>query len=303
MGYDPVVHSLRDQAETKELIYNYVESGIPVILVVSLPNVGPGYHALTVVGHTYDPEHPGNAPPHDGSVRSTSDWCPFFVIHDDRIGPYLKLAVGPLDGRQPGRPTLLLDQDQWLIQPTRERVKSWYSEGTIDYAVAALPPRHHLRAQEAATKGREILERAYSIWSGNIEGLELPTQRVYRTYFTSSADFLRRFSTNAVSEAGPPLDIAHWYRGSSYSRYLWVTELSTIEAHGVEPSNLRIVADVTVDPTSAPKPLDFLTLHIPRVFARMPPGEIDAARSLSEAKVFDQDRPFAPMVRRGVRPV
>lgn len=73
MGYEPMVHAVRDQYEAKELIYLYVESGIPPILVTLLPSED-GFHAITALGHTYDPHVI------ETSLHSTSAWCPHFTM-------------------------------------------------------------------------------------------------------------------------------------------------------------------------------------------------------------------------------
>lgn len=49
MGFDPLVHPLRGDQSSRELMYTYIESGIPLILVIHLPHApgGGGYHAVT----------------------------------------------------------------------------------------------------------------------------------------------------------------------------------------------------------------------------------------------------------------
>ena len=65
-----------------------------------------------------------------------------------------------------------------------------------------------------------------------------------------------------------------------------------------KPEELEIVADVTIDPTSSPKSLDFVTLHIPHLFFRMLPTNDNVIEALHTPVVFfEKDKAYRPLVR------
>lgn len=292
IGCEPMAHDCYDADEASELIYRYVESGIPPILLIYLPTPG-GYHAVTIVGHTYDPTI--NPRQELARAESTRVWCPYFLFHDDQIGPYLKLKLAPPD--QDGlRPRILVDQSDSFAPSEKAQISQWYCQSSLYYVIAPLPPRHTLRPEAAAIKGKSILKKVYQLYGPRL-GIEYPSPPIYRTYFISSNEYKRRFITQKDSNIS--LELANWYRGSAFPRYIWVTELCCLENRiSVEPADLRIVADVSIDPTSSPYLKDFVTLHVPHLFFRMFPSDADANEVLAKPTCFiSDDLPYSPLVR------
>ena len=76
-----------DKWNPKELIYKYIESGLPVIIIIG--GVG-NAHACVVIGHDYCPDQELIL---DSKAKliSSSVFINCFIINDDLIGPYLKL--------------------------------------------------------------------------------------------------------------------------------------------------------------------------------------------------------------------
>ena len=300
MNYEPLSHSTWDPKRATELVYSSVESGIPPILVIYLPE-SPGFHAVTVVGHTYNPDLNLSTETNNQN-HSVAAWCPYFLVHDDQSGPYLKIKFGAPTQRSKGRPSILIDETDSIIEPYKEEVVKWYRDASLHYVITPFPPRHILRLEQAVIKAKAILTEAYSLHAENL-GIQLPSCPIYRTYFMSSNEFKNRFVGNLdrVSHRVPGLspELAHWYRGSNYPRYIWVTELCGLEHRSAtQPDNLRIVADVTIDPTSSPFSLDFVTLHLPRTFFRMSPDATNVASALRIPVAFIQDdEPYQPLVR------
>ena len=56
-----------------------------------------------------------------------------------------------------------------------------------------------------------------------------------------------------------------------------------------------MVADVCIDPTSSPYGADFLTLHVPYMFARMSARDVNAERALKAATYIAHDTSYAPV--------
>jgi hypothetical protein len=296
MGYEPMVHVGKDHGELTEIIYQYVESGLPAILVAHLQHPdGPGYHALTVVGHCYDP-NVGSPNP----KLSTSAWCPRFLVHDDQRGPYLMLSLKAGNAESKGHPIIEFDESCIPPGPFRENTKQWYHGAWLRAVIAPLPARHLLRPEQALIKGRAILHRAFEFHK-DVCG-PFPTHPVFRTYLASSNAYRSRFVTSLTSSDSGiselQSDLARWYAGATYSRFIWVTELCDLShRQSTEPEDLRVLADVTVDATSGADTADFLTLHIPKMFFRASPNEPDEQAFAIPKVVLSDDQPYPPFVQ------
>lgn len=96
MGYEPVIFDETDPFEAIYEIYCYVESETPPILLLELPDSN--YHAITALGHAHKR-------PLESTLQITierlgrtilkycrsSEWVPYFYIHDDQRGIYREL--------------------------------------------------------------------------------------------------------------------------------------------------------------------------------------------------------------------
>ena len=302
IGYEPLSHELFHPQQATELIYHYVESGIPPIMVIRLPDKG--WHAITAVGHTYDPGIDPQAKISQG-ICSSSIWCPHFLAHDDQMGPYLKIAIDSPNARSKKKPTLRVDGTDTLLQQDKEKIANWYRDASLFYVIAPFPPRHALRPEGADAKGKAILEVTYKLYSSFLARVNaaFPANPIYRTYFMASNEFRSRFPQEATLANNKkvhrlPSELAHWYRGLVYPRYVWVTELCGLNNRtGRSPEDIHVVADVTIDPTSDPHVLDFVTLHLPHLFFIMPPSVTSVADALRTPVVIQDDRPYQPLLR------
>lgn len=101
MNFEPVLYDFSfTPAEAKEvlhceqIIYRYVESGIPVLIGVE---AGRELHALVVIGHTFTPDswlaHTRtsyyNRPKTGWTYHCSTNWVERFVVQDDNLGPYM----------------------------------------------------------------------------------------------------------------------------------------------------------------------------------------------------------------------
>lgn len=297
MGYEPITYTSFDFYTAKEIIYNYLESGIPPILGVFLPSQR-GAHAVTVVGHTYNPDIDQKEvqAQRTENIQSTNVLYPDFLIHDDQIGPYLKLRITPPNSTSRQRPVLSLRESDELLRYIRNDVYDWYENAALLFIIAPLPLRHSLRPEVATERAKALLSEVYDLYRSRFN-LTFPSSPAYRTYFIPSNDYKRHFS---LRTPGLSPDVADWYRGSLFSRYIWVTELYNLDQHVHSPKDLRVIADVTIDATSSPLSLseDFITLHIPHLFFRMFPQDTSVAEALQRPSVvFSNDTPYQPFLR------
>ncbi len=303
MNYEPISHVVKDSDIAKEVIYSYIESGIPPILIIFLPEPD-GFHAVTAIGHTYSSTIDITAITNK-SINSVIPWCPCFLAHDDQNGPYLKFRVDSPNAQSKGKPTFMLDESNSFPTKHKQEILDWYRDASLYYIVAPLPPRHALRPEEATAKAKAILAQAFELFNPVLTNLgkKLPEPQIYRTYFTSSNKFKSNITHDPMNKEkkrrSMSLELAHWYRGSLYPRYIWVTELCGLEHRlNKNPDDLRIIADVTIDPTASPFSLDFVTLHLPHLFFRMPSAATSVSRALQNPIGFiKNDSPYQLLIR------
>lgn len=88
LGIEPIHYqksSLKSQAQwnPKEIIYNYIESELPVIAVIG------NEHACVIIGHDFNLDT--NKGGQLDKLVSNSEFIDCFIVHDDERGPYLLL--------------------------------------------------------------------------------------------------------------------------------------------------------------------------------------------------------------------
>ncbi|MFH1069175.1 MAG: hypothetical protein V1794_06080 [Candidatus Glassbacteria bacterium] len=92
--YPAATEELRESNKPAQLIYRYIESGIPVIVGI---RTGSENHALVIIGHTFSPDT-WMSLPFRGYYRqgktgkyynSSTEWIEQFVVQDDNYGPYM----------------------------------------------------------------------------------------------------------------------------------------------------------------------------------------------------------------------
>jgi hypothetical protein len=294
LGCAPLKYTFNDHLAAKELIYTYVESQLPPVLVVRLPNIDSnGFHALTVIGHTYDKSFspPQHMPMTYNYYYSTNEWCPEFVIHCDQNGPYHHITINAATSKSGLHPVIAVNTVGLTSEQAME-ISEFYKDAELWAAVIPLPSRVFLKAEEAAAKGRALVGWAYALHKTAL----LPERPVYRTYLMPSNDFKRRLVPGKVP--GLSEHLAKLYRGTLLPRYVWVTELYDLKQKvGLDPEGLRIVAEAVVDATSSPLWLDFVLVHIPNLFMHMTPVEHDPVFAMQRTTVVQGDSATQPLIR------
>lgn len=100
MGFNPIVYdyTYSEQKEIffqhpEQIIYRYLESGIPVI--VGIETAGER-HALVIIGHTFNPDYWWSQvqtlyyelPKSGFEYQCSTNWIQNFIVQDDNLGPY-----------------------------------------------------------------------------------------------------------------------------------------------------------------------------------------------------------------------
>lgn len=235
----PLKSSVFDEAtddsldNAKSVLYPYVESGIPVLLIL-VPSKGEG-HAVVLIGHGW------NANPdrmiHLGrlleriDLYDASSWVEPFFIHNDNSGPYL---------------------------PLPERQAEGYCLGHAVSAIPFLHPDVFIDGAEARRTSLLLLEQTLARNSNGVEPQVGIAQLVVRTYLQDKATFRKSVLTSNM-----PGEVQDYYRKKWLPKRVWVTELNLIDRYGECPEGRAVrVGEVLLDPSSEPEDGHFLTIHL-----------------------------------------
>lgn len=206
----------------EEIIYTYVESHIPVLVVFDSAN-NQGAHMMVIVGHTFDScawwpeanEHYYQKLPY-GSYLKSSSWVGF-IGHDDNFGPFLNFP------RE-------LENIQTVIVP--------------------LPTNITLRAELINPIIRRIIGNKYikdgvrltgTIWSDCLLKHLEEGKLLFRTFLVSRAEFL-----DNINESNAVKAIKDFYNDFLMPDIFWITEVSVPEIFSQQRYRLgEIIIDAT----------------------------------------------------------
>jgi len=275
MGYEPVIFGETDPFEARNEIYCYVESAIPPILLLALP--GGGYHAVTALGHDH-------SRPLSTAVQITfkqrgqtllkycrsSDWVPYFYIHDDQKGVYEKMEF--LTPQPTTIRTRITNNQRNAGLPVniKANLNSWHcpiaieNDSTIPHVpketianlwgvIVPLPTGVRLTHSEAENKAINLIHRCSSKLR-----LKLPMDLVIRPYLIPSNQYkLWLENRNDMSDF-----VRSFYRGKPMPKWLWVFEMSTAALMNRKRiRDIKIRGELIIDASSNPWAIDFLAFH------------------------------------------
>ena len=272
MGYEPKLHWPKSPGEAKEIIYRYVESELPVLLAMSMPGEPTEGHVVTVIGHTYrcieSPTKHGlldEDRQEVGSYSLSSGWVDKFIVHDDRIGPYIELELLE-DKQEYQRPIKIKHNDQVLKASLVEEypcpIRMEYGEAgrkkeemwNIDLIIVPLPPYIHITADNVKKNVTEFLgtARAHLAETSQLEDI------VIRCYLRRSNEFKKKLHEK-MNES-----LKCYYRGTCLPKYLWVVELSETKWMNEEKKENRLMkGEILIDPTASPYEHGIISAHLP----------------------------------------
>lgn len=312
MGYDPIFPELTTQKETMHLIYSYVESEIPPILLCRL--AAGGDHSVVVVGHGY--HAPVDKPPLT-EIRwldepalcfaRSSEWVPSYFVNDDQRGFYRKLTFIEPD------PSLLADRIRQAhpdVDISKLDLDEWHCPVAIDMnmpsaghfggeeianvwaVIVPLPQRVQLTTDQAERKSARLIR--YWHW---LHELPIPIDLVLRTYLVPSNEYKRR-----IEDSGMDSFVKRLYRGKPMPRWIWVTEISSIDCvNSDDPSKRLMRGEVIIDATSDPWTPDFIALHYiidsKGYVVTMKPEHENADQALARFWYSNSDKKYRGWVR------
>jgi len=248
-GYAPHVLPLRQRDEPvseqalgrmKAELYPYVESGMPVLLLL-LPDESEG-HAVVVIGHGWNAtppflvEHESIGSSHwtrPMKVVDAASWVEPYIIHNDNSGPYLALPDCSCKG-------YALNQ-AWVAIPLLQ------TDVFIDGA-------------EARHSCMKLLSDSVGLLEAPVGEKQTPPDVVARVYLQSRAEFRRN-----VLSSDEPNEVKKYYRMKWLPKRIWVSEFNLLEGYGEAPDNKgKCLGRVILDPAAEAEEGAFLTIHLSR---------------------------------------
>lgn len=237
-----------------EIIARYVGSGIPVIAGLSpwRENQKDG-HAVVIVGDVFAESV---APEIHTSRPTLAELTPYFLVHDDQRGPYLRMPV------KPGLPDAETDYNvqehlRFLIVPLPDKVyvsaeaaeiTAWDRLGFYQREWPGLKAKH------ATAIGSVSLELAENVLHA------LGQNRVIaRTYLTRGWKYKSRILKSVASATLRSRISSH-----ELPRMVWVTEFGTLDQlNTADGTKRRIFGHCVTDATSTGPSRSPLIVHMP----------------------------------------
>lgn len=224
MGYAPVIFTHYDPEVTARIIYAYVESELPVILLVQIGLEG---HAVVVCGHDF--HHRRHINP---SWESNIHWIDKFFIHDDATTPYAEMLLRGHVGKQRGVLYSIQEHARYIIVPVSP-VITMQANDVFDHLDTLMERLNDL----IGLFGPKA--QAFRFSDMELTGL------VLRTYLRASNAFKTELSTN-MSKL-----FQHRYKSMCMPRYIWVTEVSKHEhINKARSQDRKIIGEIVIDSTA-----------------------------------------------------
>lgn len=223
-----------------QMIHPYVESEIPVILILYAPSGG---HAVVVIGHTWN-SHPAakrlTTQASNGTLFSfqhASTWAPSFIIHNDNSGPYRLLE---------------------------ERNANDYSMEHGASAIPLLPTDVFMSAEEAQTLALALTADLFASFvvagvKSAAEIQQLTSSLVIRLSLVDKRKLRKWAATNEMSP-----ELKEEIRLMDSPKRLWVFELHKSEHYGShehQPQKTQ-VGMILIDSTGDDLASSLLLMHM-----------------------------------------
>lgn len=250
--------------QPQAILARYVESGIPVIAALKSwqPNQDVG-HAVVVVGTTFQPQ---TTPQLTGPQPNVAEFRPYFLVHDDQRGMYLRMPVKPgaALAETPYNVTehlyaimIPLPDKVFITAEAAERLAwDYLDKYTSDWQ--ALKTQHSSLIGGSITLGDRVLT---AMTLGEVIG---------RTYLTFGWKYKERLRQNMIAESVRDVVLSH-----EMPKMVWVTEFGlATDMNKIEPAERRIFGHCVVDATSTGPFHPPLVFHAPGflwLWSQVPP--------------------------------
>ncbi len=255
-GYDPISYSFDTEAEkakSDHTVYRWVESGVPVILLLSLESER---HSVVVAGHTFDSEAwwPGARidyfPSLAGADRwySSSLWAPQYLVLDDNYGPGLAMTRGSLRTRSYAAIVPLPKSSQIYLPPEDAEVVA------ANMLLAVGPPA----MAEAMKKGTNSWMKAMA---DSVQP-QAKVRFVLRTFLTTA----RQFMDSIDGLAGYTDETRAQLKTLTLPDYVWLLEISVPSIYGDKIKLGEVLLDPRMPRRMMAGTEGFLWMHLPGAY-------------------------------------
>jgi hypothetical protein len=224
-GFSPEIYIRgQHQALFDQLLYMYVESGLPVVAALHGRE-----HAITIIGHLSDYNIAVPATPASSDAYLTG-----FIANDDNFLPYQAIRK---DDPVPAT-------GYW----------SRFKAEEIDAFIVPLYEKIHVSAEHIVELSKAIL--THGVFGLNARSTLLKYEDIVtRTFLTSSKSFKKMRRGESV-----PFGIGDVYCEMAMPKFIWVCEVSTPDLF----RESKIIGEILFDSTANPHDrMAFLSIHYP----------------------------------------
>lgn len=307
LGYSPLVYDKATftpgEWNPKEIIYKYIESGIPAIIITEHGN---SLHASVVIGHDIVSEKTVDT---NKWLVSNSVLMGNFLVHDDSYGPYLRLpdkdplvtpnstSDKPLNDLSPFEipqnrytPYTLCDVDKIIVpsfkkvylegQDVEILIEDLFSIGKSDFltryeeTISLISIDKRLELVEANMFDEATINYAQRMHEKIIKQ---KTHIFYRAHIVRSNIFKEKY----LFSDEIPKALGELYGGLSMSRYIWVVELALEQDVNMTETSedqcpvRKIFGEVIIDSTGAIELDSVISIHVPGLLMTTPLYDFD----------------------------
>jgi len=250
MGYVPLIYQYGEGIQSpfppERVIYHYMESEIPIMLGIPTESGG---HALTIIGHSFEPDmwwalaqsEYYRRRPSGGPYHCSTTWIQNFVVQDDNFGPYLTVPK------------------EFIWAKAKEAL----------FIVVPLPKGVHIQGEDAELYAYRILSDPLILkWMSDTGKKDKTTKKWCGIFFDHLAneDLVLRtclLDSRQFKERYPAPYLKDFYQKLDMSGKVWVTEISIPELFC--QSRLRL-GEIIIDSTSSMKfAHSFISIHLPGI--------------------------------------
>jgi hypothetical protein len=222
-------------------LYPYVESGIPVLLL--LQGVGAG-HAVVIIGHQWSEcaqVWPPMASANSTHLIDASCWAQPFVVNNDNSGPYMTLPKDPGD-------------------------MGLYSMADADYAIPLLPSDILVDGAEAYQACTTLLHQV-----ATFELARLPDRLVTRTRLIARNRLREEICAGDMSPG-----LKRYFRQKWLPRFVWMMQINAAGGYEKAPKDgMQCLGEVLFDSSADPMEGHFLSIRLNGQLLKIGSSKVD----------------------------
>lgn len=303
LDYDPIVYDYRLEKKEnllflhpEQVIYRYVESGIPVIVGIETAR---GAHAIVAIGHTFNPDYwwaraateyyylpkTGEKITYRGiEYHCSTSWIQNFIVQDDNLGPYYFIDAFVLAQKTSGI-IIPLPKNIYLTAEDAE-ITAWealYRDATFNILSDSIRDLTQMALQGIGYSESNLK------WLKMFIDFYQKGDLILRTYLRKSSELIQDINKFTRTE-----EVRSQIQSMTMPEYVWVVEISWPDIFCyVRKKCGEIILDATANaiPDEA-----VLSIHLPGLFIKKLVVEDDFTFQI----ILSDDQPFRHYYRKKV---